>query len=55
MTKYDPRVDPDVLVAIDMHVHVEQDRAERHRRLDIRADVRPGILKGNAGKVLHLA
>jgi len=25
MTKYEPRIDPDALVAIDMHVHVEQD------------------------------
>jgi uncharacterized protein len=25
MTVYEPRIDPDALVAIDMHVHVEQD------------------------------
>jgi uncharacterized protein len=25
MTKFEPRIDPDALIAIDMHVHVEQD------------------------------
>jgi len=29
MTKYEPRIDPDNLTAIDMHVHVEQDSSGR--------------------------
>jgi predicted TIM-barrel fold metal-dependent hydrolase len=32
MTVYEPRIDPDALVAIDMHVHVEQDS---HGRLSL--------------------
>jgi predicted TIM-barrel fold metal-dependent hydrolase len=33
MTKYEPRIDPDALTAIDIHVHVEQDR-HGHLSLD---------------------
>jgi uncharacterized protein len=33
MTKYEPRIDPDALAAIDVHVHVEQD-SHGHLSLD---------------------